>query len=161
MNEIPDPLEAELSALLPHDVSPGLRRRIAERLSEPASIKLPRRGWQWLALNGGIAAAVLVAAVIWWGRGDDNSQPVIVGPHNATPVELAPHVRPGTPAGTADWEPRLLTYQRALARSPEELDVLLSREARFAAEPSAQLVQFRAFTPSNVSLNALLLQGDN
>jgi len=156
MNETPDPLEAELSALSPHDVSPGLRGRIAERLSEPSSVKLPRWQWRRLALTGGLAAACLAAVVYLWGGGGVNLQRAVVGPPNVPPVEPAPRFRPMTPAIIVDWEPRLVTYQRALARSPEDLDVLLSHETRLASEPHSQLVQFRAFTPSNASLNALL-----
>jgi hypothetical protein len=162
MNETPDPLEAELRALVPHDVSPGLRRRIAERLAEPSSsplkkaarIKLPR--WRWLAITGAIAAACLVAVNWWWGSGDVNSRRVIVGSRDTPPVKPAPRVGLVAPQRNGDWQPRLLTYQRALARSPEELDLLLGREAAFATESPAQLVQFRAFTPSNISLNAFL-----
>jgi hypothetical protein len=159
MNEIPDPLEAELSALSPHDVSPNLRRRIAERLIVPPRPKLSRLRLRWLALTGGLAAACLVAVVYWWStRGVDSPSVIVVLP-DAPSVEPGPRVVPVTPAGTADWEPRLLAYRRALARSTEELDVLLTREARVASEPLDQTAQFRAFTPSNASLNAFL--GDN
>jgi hypothetical protein len=156
MNETSDPLEAELLALSPHDISSGLRRRIAERLAEPSSAIRPRPRWWRAALTGAIAAACLIAVVSWWGKEGVNSQHVIVGSQNVPPVEPAPRVKQVTPVSTAGWEPRLLTYQRALVRSPEELEFLLNREATFATESQAQLVQFHAFTPSNASLNALL-----
>jgi hypothetical protein len=157
MNETPDPLEAELKALAPRNLSPAFRRQIAEVLIESPTIRQPQR--RRLALIGVLSAACLIAIVVWWGRGGGDSPRIIVQPDNRSPVEPAPPDGPASPADNANWNPRLVTYQRALARSPEELDVLLSREARFVGESQAQLVQFRAFTPSNASLNALL--GDN
>lgn len=159
MNETPDSLESELASLSPHGVSPELRRRIAERLAESTITKPPKLRWQALVLTGGLAAACVAAAIIWWGNGDIDSQREIVVSPGVLPVEPAPRVGPVAPAATVDWEPRLLTYQHALARSPEELDVVLSREARIATDRPGQIVQFRAFTPSNASLNAFF--GDN
>jgi hypothetical protein len=63
MSTIPDPLEEELSALRPHEPSPGFRRRVARRLAEAAPAPHVRR-W-WLALAGGLAAACVLAAVAW------------------------------------------------------------------------------------------------
>jgi hypothetical protein len=157
MNEIPDPLEAELAALSPCDISPEFRRRIAERLAEPSRPRLSRL--RQFVLTGGLAASSLVGIIYWWGTGSVDSRSVIVVSPDVRPVRQAPRVVPVIPAGTADWEPRLLAYRRALARSPEELDVLLTREAGVASEPLDQSVQFRSFTPSNASLNAFL--GDN
>ena len=62
MNEAHDPLEAELSALRPHELSPELRQRIADRRarSGPQATR-----WRWgLALAGGLAAACLAVAVL-------------------------------------------------------------------------------------------------
>src|SRR5208282_4422729 len=64
MNEAPDPLEAALSALRPHAVSPGLRRRIAERLADSSPQK--RRPRRRIALAGGLASACLGAVLFRW-----------------------------------------------------------------------------------------------
>jgi hypothetical protein len=55
MNEIPDPLEAELAALRPHEPSPRLRQRIADHRAQ-APPAPPRRAWRAAAL----AATVLL-----------------------------------------------------------------------------------------------------
>jgi len=154
MNADSDPLEEELTALSPAAISPGLRRRIAEGLAEPGIPRRSRR--RLLALTGAIAAAGLVAIACWWSGGSDDARRVIVGPRNVPQINPPPIVRPAARVGTAGWEPRLLTYRLALGRSPEELDVLLNRESTAATESHSQIVQFRAFTPSNASLNALL-----
>ena len=52
MSEPPDPLEAELSALRPHGVSPELRRRIALRLVDAP---LTNSGRLWLKAGSGWA----------------------------------------------------------------------------------------------------------
>jgi hypothetical protein len=142
MSEAPDPLEAELSALRPHEVSPGLRRRVAQRLAE-APPATRRRLWR-LALAGGLAAACLAAVLYWWGGGRR--------------VELEPIFRPqpAPPVVVEDAEPTLLAYQRALARSPEELDALLDKQAVVAPEPNLELVPLGAFTRSDAARHALL-----
>ena len=66
MSEAPDPLEAELSALRPREVSPGLRRRVAERLADPPHAR--RRIWR-IALAAGLAAACLAAVLFRRGGG--------------------------------------------------------------------------------------------
>jgi hypothetical protein len=113
MNDAPDPLEVELAALRPRDVSPGLRGRIARRLAEA-----PQRGVQrprWFALSAALAAACVVAAVFWrvGGRQVERNQNTVVAP----PL---PHV------GANSSTPTLLVYERALARSPEELELKMS-----------------------------------
>jgi hypothetical protein len=154
MNETPDPLETELSALSPHDISPELRRRIAQRLAAPQRTTQPVR--RRLLLAGALAMAYVVAVVFWWGRGSVHSERAAVESPNVPQVtSTLPDSRAASVARPC-WEPRLLTYQRALARSTEELEALLNREAAFATESRAQILQFRAFTPSNASLDALL-----
>jgi hypothetical protein len=143
MSEAPDPLEAELSALRPHELSRGLRRRIGQRLAE-ASPPKPRRLW-WLALAGGLAAAFLAAILIWWGGG-----------RRVEPKPIVIRHRPAPPALVEDSEPTLLAYQRALARSPEELDALLNKHALGAPQPNPELLAIGAFTRSDPALHALL-----
>jgi hypothetical protein len=150
MSEAPDPLEAELSALRPQEISPELRRRVAQRLADAPPGRSPVRGggvgWgRWLALAGGLAAACLAAILFWWaaGRRADPDSPVI-------------QPQPAPPALAQDAEPTLLTYQRALARSPEALDALLSQQAPVAPETNPEPVRIRAFTRSDATLHALL-----
>jgi hypothetical protein len=61
MSTTPDPLEEELSALRPEELSPGFRRNLARRLAAVPPAPRPRR-W-WLALAGGLAAACVLAAL--------------------------------------------------------------------------------------------------
>ena len=143
MSEPLDPLEAELSALRPHEVSPGLRRRIADRLADPSPTRR-RRPWP-LALAGGLAATCLVAAILRWGIGG------AVGPG---PIVVPP--RPAQTAGVDDSWPTLLAYERALARSPEELGALLDKHAGAAPEPRPEPVPICAFTRSDATRHALL-----
>jgi hypothetical protein len=143
MSDAPDPLEAELSALRPLEVSPGLRRRVAERLSEapPAS---PGRPWR-LALAGGLAAACLAAIILRWAGGWRVGTEAVV----ALP-------RPAPAAPVEDSGPTLLAYERALARSPEALDALLDKHAAVAPEAKPELVRVCAFVRSDAELHTLL-----
>ena len=113
MNDAPDPLELELSALRPCDVSPGLRGRIARRLAEVPTPEQQRP--RWFALSAALAAACVVAAV-FWRVGDRH-------------VELNQNTRvaPAVPrVGANSSALTLLAYERALARSPEELEAKMS-----------------------------------
>lgn len=143
MSETPDPLEAELSALRPLEVSPDLRRRIADRLADPTPSRRRRAGI--LVLVGGLAAACVAAALFRWG-GDGG-----VGPG---PIAVPP--RPAQVAGIDDPWPTLLAYERALARSPEELSTLLEKHAGAAPEPHPEPEPIRAFTRSEAARHALL-----
>jgi hypothetical protein len=143
MSEPPDPLEAELSALRPHEVSPELRRRVAECLADaPPAL----RRWPWrLALAGALAAACLAAALLLWpDRPQVKPEPIVVQPRPAPPVEVE------------DPGPTLQAYQRALARSPEELDALLDKHALAVVQPNSDLVHGGGFTQSDTALHALL-----
>jgi hypothetical protein len=143
MDEARDPLEALLSALRPHEVSSGLRQRVAKRLGDSPSQKL-RRPWR-IALAGGVAAACVAAVLFRWGsdRGVE-PEPIAVLPQPAPPVMV---VNSGF---------TLLAYQRALARSPEDLDALLAKDAVVAPESNPELVRISAFTRSNAAIHALL-----
>ena len=150
MNEAYDPLEAELSALKPHEVSPGLRRRIAERLADPPRAGQPIRR---IALVAGLVAACLAVVLLRRGGGPGQGsgprpdpRPVVVRPRPAPPVEV----------DVDDSEPTLLAYERALARSPEDLIALLNRRATVARESRPELAQIGAFTRPDASLRTLL-----
>jgi hypothetical protein len=171
-----DPLEAELSALRPHAVSPELRQRIAERLVEKRdclraeepdfrkrtltarclSLFFNRR----MALAGSLAAACLVAVLLRWGGGRGvDSKTIAVRPQPAPPVKVADgevvdaDVQDGD---VKDTVPSLLAYQHALARSPEDLEALLNKHALVTPAIYPQLVPIGAFTRSDAALHALL-----
>ncbi len=143
MSEPHDPLEAELSALLPREVSPDLRRRIAGRLADLPPAR--RRPFWRFALAGGLAASCLAAVLIRWGG----------GPHPG-PGPIVDLPRPATAGEVGDSGPTLLTYKRALARSPEALALLLDKAAEAAPNPDPGLGPIRAFTRSGAALHALL-----
>jgi hypothetical protein len=138
MSEAPDPLEAELSALRPRPISPGLRQRVGDRLNAPAA----RRQWAWgIALAGALTAAVVV----------------LVAPRRKDPLppEL-PVVVPAPPVATEsdDSAPTVVAYQRALARSPEDLDALFDKQATTALNPN--LMAVGTYTPSPATIDALI-----
>jgi hypothetical protein len=66
MNEALDPLEAELSQLRPPEISPELRRRVAECLADSPQPR--RRTIRRFAFAAGLAAALLLSALVWQGR---------------------------------------------------------------------------------------------
>jgi hypothetical protein len=119
MNDLPDPLEAELSSLIPCELSAQSRFRIAKRLSSPApafgggkSINR-RRLFRQLAFAGGLAAACLLAIFLWWqGRQPDDPGPVAFEKPKSIPVEAVPRT--------------LLAYHHALSSSSENLDAEFS-----------------------------------
>lgn len=143
MSEASDPLEAELSALTPQSVSPELRRRIAELLGEPAPARHHRQGRALVLAS--LAASCLLALSLWrrggWGV---ETGPVEVGSQPAPSVEA---LRTG---------PTLLVYQLALARSPEDLDMMLDEDAVVPRGPVPAPTRVSDFTRSVASLDALL-----
>jgi hypothetical protein len=144
MTEPDDPLEAELAALRPHAVSPGLRRRIAERLARSPSFR-----WRWLGgigLAGGLAAACLAAAIL---LRHENGPGLPQGPGRAA---IGP-----PPQGPSDESlPTVQVYQRALSQSPEELDAVLDRHAVRASRSDPPAAQVYASPRSAVEVRALL-----
>jgi len=150
MNDLPDPLEAELMSLRPHEPSPGLRRGVAVRLTDAPPARL-RRLW-WLAVSGGLAAACLAVVLSWWWGGP-RVDPRGQGPPIIPPVAKRPYLEVENSA------PTLLAYQRALARSPEELDALLDNDFTVVPEPTPEPEPIHVFTRSAETLRALL--GDN
>ncbi len=143
MNEPHDPLEAELSALRPCEASADLRLRIAGRLDTPSPAR-HRPPWR-LVLAGGLAAACVAAVLLWWGAGA-----------NPGPGATADRPRPTSSAEGPGPAPTLLAYQRALARSTEELTVLLDKAAEATTTSGPELGRIRAFTRSDAALHALL-----
>jgi hypothetical protein len=93
MNETPDPLEVELSALQPQELPPGLRQRIAERLAQGAAMpdclplvrKRGRDWWMRIAIAGGLAAACVAALVLWWANSSHREAPPIAHQPEVTP----------------------------------------------------------------------------
>jgi len=143
MMKSPDPLEVELSALEPQRISDQVRRQIAERLAATVPV---RRRWIWKPALAGSLAAACLAAVAWWWLG---------GSRVDAPPEFVRSLP--TAAAAADVSrPTLLAYQRALARSPEELENLLNSHAGVTPFRDPQLVQIGAFTRSDAALHSLL-----
>jgi hypothetical protein len=170
MKDKPDFLEAELSALRPRAISPELRRRIAEQIERTegpgaenfASYKrtpLARSPSEIfrrrLALGGSLAAACLLAVLWWWGPGRGVKPQTNVVRNPTMPRAEVTHVE--VPDGAVnDAVPTLLAYQRALARSPEELEALLNRHALAAPASDPELVRIGALTRSDAALHTLL-----
>jgi hypothetical protein len=144
MNDRPDPLEAELSALCPQPISAELRQRIADRIGQSVPSRRPRF---WLpALAASLTAACLAAVAWWWIGGQSfETPPVVVGP-----------ARPSSDGAADIAQPTLLAYQRALACSPEELDALLNKHVSVISLPDPELLRVGAFTRSDAALHALL-----
>ena len=129
-----DPLEDELAALRPRAVSPELRDGVAERLQAR-----PARRWTWgLAAIGALTTVGVILSL--QGKKDrPPPPPPVVVPDPPAPVE------------SPDPAPSVLAYQRALARSPDELTALLDKHA---AAPGP--VPVAAFPRSNATLDALI-----
>jgi hypothetical protein len=146
MNEAHDRLEAELAALRPHDASPELRRRIADHRAHstpPGS----RRRWG-LIIASGLAAACAAATLLHVG-----------GSRLVEPEQPIVRVPPVPPVEVEDSRATRRAYQRALARSPEDLDALLDRDAMAFQKPNPELGRIRASSRSDAELRALL--GEN
>jgi len=149
MNEH-DPLEAELAALKPHEPAPQLRERIADHLSHQDYV--PAR-WRWSqawwsgALTGGLVAACLAAGVLLL-RPALNKNQEIESPPSAGQLPLA--------AAFDDALPTVWTYQRAMSRSPRDVETLLDKHAAVAPS-TARFAPRHLFIDSDVQL---LLQGE-
>ena len=146
MTESLDPLESELSALQPLELSPDSRRDLAERLAEVdriAEADRLRRRWPWkgLLVGGLIAASV---AVILFRSWDNRPVPSPIVPHHSTPSIAV------TNSGNS-----LMAYERAFARSPDEFAALLDRDAVLVA-PNPRLTRTHVFSWSDPEIHALL-----
>jgi hypothetical protein len=169
MNDKPDFLETELAALRPRAVSPELRQRIADQLegrewrdaenrASATRTASPRSGFpiyrRRLAVVGSLAAACLLFC-LWWsgGRGVDPR----TGSMRTQPAPRVEDTHGDDREGAVnDSVPTLLAYQRALARSPEELEVLLDRHALAAQASDPELIRIGALTRSDAALHTLL-----
>lgn len=142
MNETPDPLEAELAAFRPAEVSPELRRRIAAQMA--GSTPKPGFRLRTIALAGGLAAVILAALLFGRSRGPGiNNGLVVVGP------------TPSPSYHTDDALPSLRAYRQALARSPEDFDALLDQHATRNHGPDSELVRIRAFNSHDPGLQVI------
>jgi hypothetical protein len=144
MNETPDPLAAELSALRPHAISPALRQRVAGRLTDLRREE-QRRSWR-LALTGSLAAACLAAVIFSRWRIDQGFEP--------KPTVAMPHLVPAVEVKNS--EPTRLAYWRALARSPEELDAFLDKNTIGPPKPQHEHMQISALLRSDSALHTLI-----
>jgi hypothetical protein len=120
VNEPHDPIEAELLALRPRQPSSALRRGIGRKLARPLRIRL----WATASAGGLAAAAVLVA--------------VLVRPERETDLANKQVTRPPQMERLLDDDslPTVLVYSQAIARSPEEIDDLLSKHSALGQQPS-------------------------
>lgn len=146
MTESLDPLESELSALRPLELSPESRRDLAERLAEVDRIAEAgrlRRRWPWkgVLVGGLIAASVAVILFRSWGN---RPGPSPIAPDHSTPLIAV------TNSGNS-----LMAYERAFARSPDEFAALLDRDAVLAA-PNPRRTRTHVFSWSDPEIHALL-----
>jgi hypothetical protein len=147
MNESLDPLESELSALRPLEMSPESRRDLAQRLAEVdriAETGLLRRRWPWKGLLVGGLIAASVAVILFRSRGN-RPEPSPIVPHHSTPSIAV------TNSGNS-----LMAYERAFARSPDEFAALLDRDAATVAAPNPRITRNRVFSWSDPDIHALL-----
>ncbi len=144
MSEAVDPLETELSALSPHGVSPDFRSRVADRL---AARPTHNRWIKRIALIGALATAGTLVLLAPWRK-------------DLAPPEI-PLIVPAPPAAieSQDDAPALIAYQRALARSPEDLDALFERFAASAPNADSARMPVGIFPRSGAIIDVLL--GDN
>jgi hypothetical protein len=120
MTESLDPLEMELLALRPRDVSRELQGRVAERLHQRAWRYRP--AWR-AAVVGGLATAagILLALVLWLENRKTTMDPPVVS------------IPPQSRGVVEESRPTMQAYNRALAESPEALEALLDKHAGLLA----------------------------
>jgi hypothetical protein len=112
MNDLPDPLETELSSLMPCELSAKSQHRIAERLTLPGSSNRSRLIKQ-MAFVGSLAAACLIAAILWrQGHKPSEPRPEIVDSPKPIKVETGQRT--------------LLAYHHSLSSFSENLDAEFS-----------------------------------
>ncbi|HEY2410630.1 MAG TPA: hypothetical protein VGI40_00225 [Pirellulaceae bacterium] len=158
MSEQFDPLETELAALKPRQPSHRLRQSIAGQLQNAPTKTLPplfTSTWVWaaeraraylatgIASAAGIAACALAAFVL-----RPTGRPNIV----ESPTEVP---EPLIATAFDDSLPSVWAYQRALLRSPDDLDALLDKHASHASPTEP--------TPTHLFIHSdrgLLLKGD-
>ena len=145
MNEAPDPLEALLSALRPHEVSPGLRRRVAERLADsppqkrrrPMANRPRRRPGRRLPGGGPFPVGRRPGR-----RTGANRRPA--------PARATRHFEVDDSGST------LLAYRARPGPLTRRPGCLARKDAVVAPEPNPELARIGAFTRSDAALHALL-----
>jgi hypothetical protein len=140
LNVSRDPLEEELSAMRPFDLSPRLRRRLDGRLSADRA----RRAFLPVLVAGAVAAACLAAAI------------VLRREHGVTPSPKPASIEVVRSSAARITGPTVIAYQHALVRSPEEFELLLDKDAVPAHIADAELAPAGVLVRSNAVLNTLL-----
>jgi hypothetical protein len=148
MNEY-DPLELELSALRPRDISAETKQCIAESLSaSPSPDRRPIRNAAWLrgALIIGTLAASLAAIVLWRG-----------GARPSRPDASMENIELSRAAAFDRSLPSAWSYRQALIESPEALDGLLDAQSirSLQADQSA-----RSFVVSRFAFQTIPSSGE-
>ena len=137
MNEPFDPLEAELEALVPRQISPDVQRYIAERLTVTKAEPAGRR-WPWSVSLASALAAATIAAVLVWSADNRSWQPAPDGGQAG-----------GLAAVNGVSPPTVQVYRRVLARSADALDAMLDKHASRVLPPDPQGGAIRAFSRLN------------
>jgi hypothetical protein len=131
MNETNDPLEAELAALRPRDVSNELRDKLAQRLAAPSLLRTKKKSR--IALIGALAAALLLAIGLFWK------------PQLRSDLDTNAAANDWTPILLNYGAPTLLAYSRVLAESPDEMESLLSKHAQASLKTQSNEKPLSAF----------------
>jgi len=136
MNEF-DALEQELAAIRPRQPSAELKSRIADRL-KPAMTRpmrsTPQSVVRRVAMIGGLLAACLAVAVIWWAG--------VPGVKSDSPD--VPYEELMTASFRVD-SPSVWTYRNAVVRSPASLDALLDQHSVAALELNSGQTRLQPF----------------
>lgn len=150
MSEHFDPLEAELAALNPEQPSCRLQQRIADQLQNKP--QAAASGWFLFArqITAPAKARLSIAAAL-----AASALAVFVLRHGGRPI-VADHPAdiPQPPIAMAfdDALPTVGAYQRALSRSPSELEALLDRHVSLASHAAP--------TSANTHANHLFIRSD-
>ena len=119
--DVKDPLQAELEALRPAELPPGLEQRVGRELA--ARRPVAWRIGSWLVGAAAVAAAAVVVAALAW-------RVLRPTPRETGPLAVGPSATTRALVETDDADrPALATYRRALAGPPGALDELLDRHA--------------------------------
>jgi hypothetical protein len=141
MNEHRDNLEAELLALRPQPISAELRRRIGNRLEAPMPTRSVRERTSVLVCC--LTAACLMAVIVGLDQ-----QNVFQPPRKLTASS--------SPTTDESSEPTLLTYQRALAQSADDLQALLNQRIVLTSTENPGVIRATSFARSETMLHSLL-----
>jgi len=131
MKEANDPLEVELAALRPREVSDKLRQKLAKRLAGPSP--LPTKWTSRIALISALAVALLLAIGLFWKPNPRGNVDMNVAANDWPPVLLN------------HGAPTLLAYSRVLAESPDEMESLLSKHAQTCLKTQSNEKPLSAF----------------